>query len=194
MQRPQAETLLDVGCGTGMVGPALRAAGCRAELTGLDISEGSLQVAAATGHYAALRPADLQQPLPVHDDSFDVVVCVGVMTYLPDTEAVWRELARVARPGGLVVLTQREDLWQPRGCRAVVERLTADGVWTPLEVTGPAPYLPDADGALADLGAYYLTAEVGLSALSRRGRRRSLELAMPGDAAMSWATRSALAR
>lgn len=160
-QRPEARTLLDVGCGTGMVGQALRAAGCRAELTGLDISEESLRVAQESGHYAALQPADLQQPLPVHDDSYDVVVCVGVMTYLPDTEAVWRELARAARPGGLVVVTQREDLWQPRGCRAVVDRLTADGVWTPLEVAGPAPYLPDAEGALAHLGAYYLTAEVG---------------------------------
>lgn len=160
-QRPESRSLLDVGCGTGMVGQALRAAGCEAELTGLDISQESLRVAQESGHYAALQSADLQQPLPVHDDSYDVVVCVGVMTYLPDTEAVWRELARAARPGGLVVVTQREDLWQPRGCREVVERLTADGTWTPLEVAGPAPYLPDADGALGDLGAYYVTAEVG---------------------------------
>lgn len=161
VQRPQARTLLDVGCGTGMVGQALRAAGCEAELTGLDISEASLEVARRSGAYAVTRVADLQQPLALDDDSFDVVVCVGVMTYLPDTEAVWRELARVARPGGLVSLTQREDLWQPRECRAVVDRLTAAGVWTPLEIAGPAPYLPDADGALAELGAYYLTAEVG---------------------------------
>lgn len=159
-QRPDAGDLLDVGCGTGLVGRALRAAGCRAELTGLDISEQSLEQARRSGEYATVRPADLQRPLPVEDDSFDVAVCVGVMTYLPDTEAVWRELARVTRPGGLVVLTQREDLWQPRGCRAVVDRLTHDGVWTPIEVAGPAPYLPDADGALAHLGAYYLTAEV----------------------------------
>ena len=46
VQRPQAGTLLDVGCGTGLVGQALRAAGCGAELTGLDISEASLEVAA----------------------------------------------------------------------------------------------------------------------------------------------------
>jgi hypothetical protein len=32
-----------------------------------------------------------------------VLVCAGVMTYLPDVEAVWREFARVVRAGGLVV-------------------------------------------------------------------------------------------
>jgi hypothetical protein len=80
------------------------------------------------------------------------------MTYLPDVEAVWREFARVVRPGGMVVVTQREDLWVPRGCHAVVDRLAADGVWTPVEVRGPAPYLPDSSGALGDLGCYYVVA------------------------------------
>lgn len=159
-QRPRAGDLLDVGCGTGMVGRALRAAGCQAELTGLDISEQSLEVARRSGVYTTVRAADLQQPLPLEDDSFDVALCVGVMTYLPQTEAVWRELARVTRTGGLVSLTQREDLWEPRGCRGIVDRLTREGLWTPIEVAGPAPYLPQADGALARLGAYYLTVEV----------------------------------
>src|SRR5690349_12225277 len=59
VQRPDARTLLDVGCGTGMVGQSLRGAGCTAELTGLDISEASLEVASGTGAYAALRAADL---------------------------------------------------------------------------------------------------------------------------------------
>ena len=87
-----------------------------------------------------------------------MLVCVGVMTYLPDVEAVWREFARVVRPGGLVVVTQREDLWEPRDCQEIIDRLAADGVWTPLDVSGPAPYLPEATGGLADLGCYYVTA------------------------------------
>ena len=74
------------------------------------------------------------------------MVCVGVMTYLPEVETVWREFARVTRPGGLVVATQREDLWQTRECQAVVDQLQNDGVWTPLEITGPAPYLPEGYG------------------------------------------------
>jgi predicted TPR repeat methyltransferase len=159
-RRPRAGSVLDVGCGTGLVGRALRAHGYAGDLTGLDISEASLEVAERYGDYAVLRAADLQEPLPLDDDSVDVVVCVGVMTYLPDTEAVWRELVRVARPGGLVVVTQREDLWEPRHCQRVIDRLTAEGAWTPLEVSGPEMYLPDAEGALGGLGAHYVTAEV----------------------------------
>lgn len=158
-RRPGATSALDVGCGTGLAGRALRARGYVGELTGLDVSVASLRVAERSGSYTAVRQADLQQPLELGDGSFDVVVCVGVMTYLPDTEAVWRELLRVARPGGLLVVTQREDLWEPRGCQGVVDRLAAAGAWTPLEVSGPAPYLPDAEGALGGLGAYYVTAE-----------------------------------
>ena len=157
---PAAEDVLDVGCGTGLVGRALRELGFGGRIAGLDLSQASLDVAAQGGAYDSLEQADLQQPLARADDSADAVVCVGVMTYLPEVEAVWRELARVARPGGIVVVTQREDLWETRGCQAVVDRLEAEGVWTTLDVTGPAPYLPEGYGGGPPVGCYYLTAGV----------------------------------
>ena len=82
------------------------------------------------------------------------------MTYLPDVETVWREFARVARSGGIVVVTQREDLWDDRECQAVVNRLEGDGAWTPLDLTGPAPYLPEGYGGTPAVGCFYLTARV----------------------------------
>jgi predicted TPR repeat methyltransferase len=160
-RHPGARSVLDVGCGTGLVGRALRSRGFAGELFGLDISQASLAIAEESGVYAWLDQADLQQRLPVDDDSVDVVVCVGVMTYLPDVEAVWREFTRVARPGGLVVATQREDLWQPRDCQAVIDRLKDEGAWTPLQITGPAPYLPEGYGGTPEVGCYYLAALVG---------------------------------
>jgi predicted TPR repeat methyltransferase len=160
-RHPAASSVLDVGCGTGLVGRALRARGFAGQLRGLDISQASLEVARQGGAYDSVEQADLQQRLPVEDDSVDAVVCVGVMTYLPEVEQVWREFARVARPGGLVVVTQREDLWPARECQAVVDRLQSDGVWTPLEITGPAPYLPVGYGGTPEVGCYYVTALVG---------------------------------
>jgi predicted TPR repeat methyltransferase len=160
-RQPDADPVLDVGCGTGLVGRALRDRGFTGRLVGLDISAASLEVAAQTGGYASLDVADLQQPLPLADDSVGAVVCVGVMTYLPQVEQVWREFARVTRPGGLVVVTQRADLWHDRDCQAVVDRLATEGVWTPLEVTGPAPYLPDGYGGTPAVPCYYLAARVG---------------------------------
>jgi predicted TPR repeat methyltransferase len=159
-RHPDAASVLDVGCGTGLVGQTLRARGFTGQVRGLDISQASLEVARASGAYDAVAAADLQQRLPYDDDSVDAVVCVGVMTYLPEVEAVWREFARVTRPGGIVVATQREDLWQTRECQAVVDRLEAAGVWTSLDISGPAPYLPDGYGGTPEVACYYLTALV----------------------------------
>lgn len=155
---PAPDSVLDVGCGTGLVGRALRDRGYAGRLTGLDISQASLALARQRAVYDALQEADLQQPLPLEDGLAEATVCVGVMTYLPEVEAVWREFARVTRSAGIVVATQREDLWHERGCRAVVDRLEADGVWTPLEITGPAPYLPVGYGGGDEVNCYYLTA------------------------------------
>src|SRR5215218_5740790 len=95
---PRVDSVLDVGCGTGLVGRALRARGFAGQILGLDISLASLDVAREGGAYDSLAQADLQQPLAVDDDGVGAVVCVGVMTYLPEVEAVWREFARVTRP------------------------------------------------------------------------------------------------
>ena len=157
---PGAADVLDVGCGTGLVGRELRARGFGGWLVGLDLSQASLDVARESGAYDALDRADLQQPLPLEDDCFDAVVCVGVMTYLPDVATVWREFARAVRPGGLVVATQREDLWRTRECQAVLDALRDEGVLTSSEVAGPAAYLPDGYGGTPEVACYYVTATV----------------------------------
>lgn len=156
-----ATSVLDLGCGTGLVGEALRARGFTGRIVGRDISPASLDIARQGGAYESLEQADLQQRLDFDDHSFDAVVCVGVMTYLPEVEKVWREFARVARSGGLVVATQREDLWETRRCQAVIDRLRDDGVWTETNVDGPAPYLPVGYGGTGEVGCYYVTAIVG---------------------------------
>src|SRR3954454_9118827 len=133
-RQPDAGVVLDVGCGTGLVGRTLRARGFAGRLLGLDISDSSIEVARQSGAYDTVEHADLQQPLPFEDDAVDALVCVGVMTYLPEVEAVWRGVAGVVRPGGLVVVTQREDICPERNCQALVDRLRDQGAWTPLEI------------------------------------------------------------
>ena len=157
---PATGSVLDVGCGTGLVGRELRARGFTGRILGLDLSQASLDLAGESGAYDSLERADLQQPLALEDDSVDAVVCVGVMTYLPDADSVWREFARIARPLGIVVATQRDDLWHSRDCQAVVDRMQEDGVLTSAEVTGPAPYLPQGYGGTPEVSCYYLTATV----------------------------------
>jgi len=154
-------SVLDAGCGTGLVGRSLRRAGFDGALTGVDVSAESLRIAEQTSAYGSTSVADLQQPLDFDDSTFDGLMCVGVMTYVPDVERCWREFARVVRPKGLIVVTQREDLWEERRCSEVIDQLASDGVWTPVEVTEPLAYLPGNDDYADRIGVHYVVARVG---------------------------------
>lgn len=152
--------VLDAGCGTGLVGAELRAAGHTGKLLGADLSERSLAVARDRMVYDEIHAVDLHEPLPFGSGRFDAVACVGVLTYVPDTEAVWREFARVARPGGWIVCTQRSDVWTQRACDGVAERLERDGTWTIRLLTTPLDYMPGNPDFGHDIGVRYLAAQV----------------------------------
>ncbi len=135
--------VLDVGCGTGLMGAVLRGRSAALRIDGLDISAASLEQAAARGVYETLTAHDLQSlPLPVSRGAYDAAVCVGVLTYLPDTGAVLRDLCRCVRPGGAVAFTQRSDLWPARGMDGVLAAMAEEGLCTVTHVSAPRPYLP----------------------------------------------------
>ncbi len=143
--------VLDVGCGTGMSGLALRTAGFNS-VVGCDLSPKSIELASATGAYASTFEFDMQRPpLPFADNHFEALVCVGVMTYLPDTAEALREFCRVVRPQGVIVFTQREDVWSERGCGGIISALEQQGCLEVLRISDPQPYLP-LNGEMGDIG------------------------------------------
>lgn len=152
---------IDAGCGTGLGGIALRGAGYQAELHGIDISQTSLDLAAESGAYQQLAIGNLQEPLPIAADAYDALLCVGVMTYVPQVRECWTEFCRIVKPGGVIVVTQREDHWRDRACQEITADLAAAGRWSPLEISDAEPYLPDSPGDLAAYGVHYLAARVG---------------------------------
>lgn len=134
--------ILDVGCGSGKVGQALNALGHH-DIVGVDVSSALLDIAAASGSYRALAEVDFTTlPTSLLEGSFGGLICVGVMTYLPEVEAVCREFARLVEPGGALVVTQRTDLFDSRDTQAAFDALAADGIWKIEEVTSALPYLP----------------------------------------------------
>ena len=136
------DPVLDAGCGTGLSGQALNAVGFR-HITGTDLSQTSLDIAAQSGVYERLMQVNMQQlPLPGDADEFAGVVCVGVLTYLPDTDGLMREFCRVVQPGGLVVFTQRHDLFHERDFPGVLQGLEDEGVWEKISISEPQLYLP----------------------------------------------------
>ena len=139
---PADDRVLDAGCGTGLSGKALNNAGFR-RVTGIDISQASLDVSAQAGAYEGLLQVNMQHvPLPLQTDEFAAVQCVGVLTYVPDTDAILREFCRVVRPGGLVAFSQREDLFRERDVAGVMQTLADEGLLTLLSVSEPQAYLP----------------------------------------------------
>ena len=85
---------------------ALRAVRAGAEVTGLDIAPGMLELARAKSDADAVR-FDLgdARSLPYEDVSFDIVASNFGVIFAPDQEVVASELARVTRPGGRLGLT-----------------------------------------------------------------------------------------
>ena len=138
----ETSTIHDAGCGTGKAGVALRRAGFRGRIVGLDLSQGMLDVAAATEAYDELVKCSLTE-LPLDDDTIDGIVSSGVFTHGHVGGEAFAELCRIARPDGLVTVTQRVDLqatFQPFS-----DALQSDGRWTELERTTPESLHPDRD-------------------------------------------------
>jgi len=97
--------LLDAGCGDGVVSVRLAQSG--ADVTGLDNEPRVLVVARCRARNAGLRVSFLDgavQALPPEDCSFDIVVAVTVLCFVADPERALREMARVLRPGGRLVI------------------------------------------------------------------------------------------
>lgn len=91
---------LDVGVGTGRISSAVLARGF--ELTGVDASQGMLEQAAPLLSGATLLHGSLADHLPVKESSFELVTCMRVIKYLPRWALAISELARAAKPGGVV--------------------------------------------------------------------------------------------
>lgn len=115
--------VLDAGCGTGLVGTALAAAGVATTIDGLDLSHHMLRVAEKTGAYENVIQADLTKEIARPDESYELVTCAGTFTHghVGPIPAL-REFVRVVKVDGHVVVTVLDELWSPGGFEAEVDR------------------------------------------------------------------------
>lgn len=98
--------VLDIGCGPGVTVDALvRKHGC--EWWGVDIAEAMIHDGSKRfcneprAHFSVGRI----EALEFRDDHFDAVVCVGVVEYVDDDEIAIREMLRVLKPGGTLIVS-----------------------------------------------------------------------------------------
>ena len=98
------DTVLECACGTGAIAAAIAPACARVVAT--DFSEGMLKQARkklARFPHVVVEQADITD-LHYADDSFDVVVAGNVIHLLPEPGEALKELKRVVRPGGTIIV------------------------------------------------------------------------------------------
>lgn len=103
------DRVLDVGCGTGVLARAAAdRVAAESQVTGLDLNEGMLAVARRLRPQIDWRQADATH-LPFADESYDVVMSQFALMYFPDRTAALKEMMRVLRPSGRLVIA----VWGP---------------------------------------------------------------------------------
>ncbi|MEO5740077.1 MAG: class I SAM-dependent methyltransferase [Vicinamibacterales bacterium] len=144
--------ILEFGCNYGATSITLARLG--ASVVAVDVSETYIALARAnaarygvSGSIAFFHATDTTR-LPFDDASFEVITCCSVLEYVPPEmlAAVQRELDRVLRPGGLVVVTGTSNRIWPREvhsrrwCANYIPRALDKWLWSPPRERGVNPW------------------------------------------------------
>lgn len=99
--------IVDVGCGGGILSESMARAGAR--VLGVDLARGVLDVAelhaleaAVAVEYRMISAEDLALERPL---AFDTVTCMEMLEHVPDPASILESLAKLARPGGDIVVS-----------------------------------------------------------------------------------------
>ena len=140
--------VLDLGCGTGLVGVELASYGATT-IDGVDLSASMMEVAARRGVYRAFIEADLTRPLPIASCAYGAAVCAGTFTSGHVDASCLDEVVRVLATGGVLACTVHHAVWSVNGFDVAFDRLTSIGRLREIERREIGFYdNTDADGLL----------------------------------------------
>ena len=110
--------VLDAGCGDGTLARAAAREGA-GRVSGCDLDPrmvGKARATASRDNMAVDLAVARLQALPFPDNTFDVVTCITVLAFVPDAIQAVREMARVLRPRGCLVIGDlgKWSLWAAR--------------------------------------------------------------------------------
>lgn len=139
--------VLDIGCGTGLVGAELVAHGFTT-LDGLDLSLEMMATAQQRGIYRRFITADLNEPLAIDDGVYGAVVCNGTFTSGHVDARCLDEIVRIIVVGGFFTCAVHHAVWDDCGFADGFARLTSSGQLADVEVFEATYYesSPNPDG------------------------------------------------
>jgi len=140
--------ILDVGCGSGLVGTALKMQDFR-HIDGVDLSHGMIAEAHKTQAYQTLIGwCDLRKPLPFFlHKQYDLTVCCGVfaLDFVEPTSLKW--LTQVTQSGGTIVMSTKTTYFNDYDFQPYYQQLEQEGQLKLLDYRMNKPYLgTEADG------------------------------------------------
>ncbi len=136
----RAAPVIDVGCGTGLSGEALRAAGFTT-IDGTDFSAEMLARAEERGVYRRLFRGDLAEPLPVAPGVYANAAAVGVVSPRHAPPETIEAVLALLPPGGCLVLSLNDHALAEPAFPSNIDRLVAGGA-AELAFREHGPHLP----------------------------------------------------
>ena len=124
--------IIDVGCGTGLVGLELKNLGF-SNFDGIDISQEMIDIAQSRG-YNSLFLGNLNKSLPIGSNSYDAALCVGVFTHGHVGPERLSELVRIVKPAGIICFTINENVYESQGFDIAIKHLESINVWEVLDI------------------------------------------------------------
>lgn len=131
--KDKSKYIIDVGCGTGLVGLQLKKLGYK-NFDGVDISQEMIDIAIDRG-YASLFLGNLNETLPIKSNQYEAAICVGVFTHGHVGPSRLEELTRIVKPGGILCFTVNEDVYESYGFDEAIKSQELAGVWKVLELS-----------------------------------------------------------
>lgn len=129
----KAASIIDIGCGTGLVGQELKALGYF-RIDGIDISEDMLNVARPKAIYNKLVSGDLMKTTVIEAGAYQAAVCAGSFAPGHLGPECYPEIIRMVQPGSPIVIFMNGAHFVEDGYQAHIDRLAQSGVWTVIEI------------------------------------------------------------
>jgi predicted TPR repeat methyltransferase len=150
---PVNARILDAGAGTGLVGQFLGSLGY-GNLVAMDLSSEMLNKAREKDVYQEFHQMDMGETLDFPDDSFDAVVCAGVLTFSHAPAKSLYEMVRVTKPGGHILYSLRTDAYESMGFEGITEELESRQKWKLVEKKGHQSFAQKEQDVVHDIWIY----------------------------------------